>query len=542
MSNCLRLLLVEDSEDDAELLLGQLRRAGIEAVHRRVMTEAELREALRDRSWQAILSDNSLPQFDAHGVLRVVKELGVDIPVLVVSGTLEEEAAVSLLRAGAQDFLLKDRLARLAPALLREVREAALRAEQRQMREQLMINDRMASIGVLAAGVAHEINNPLGVLLGTLELMSTMVDRPETLPGLSDVSIGGEGRGRFSSFLADATEAAERIRNIARDITTFSRSDANSEASVVQLSRVLESSLRMARPQIRHRANVVEDIAQLSPVLANEGRLGQLFLNLLVNAAQAIPEGDYDRHEIRVVGRMRGDMYAEITISDTGCGISPENLARIFDPFFTTKPAGVGTGLGLPICKRIVSEIGGDLTVSSQPGRGSSFTARFPTTMLRQNVLKVVPPKIAAALSRARVLVVDDERMIVTLVQNILGTDHEVVGTTSPEEALGLIAREQFDVIFCDVMMQNTNGLEFFRAAQRVVPDIGPNFVFMTGAASSESLREALAEAGNPIVDKPFEARQLRDVVRDVMRQTRDVPWHRDELLSAPLPARTARS
>ena len=519
MTTPLRLLLVEDSEDDAELLLGQLRRAGIEAEHRRVMTEAALRDALRDRTWQAVLSDNSLPQFDAHGVLRVVKELGVDIPVLVVSGTLEEEAAVSLLRAGAQDFLLKDRLARLAPALLREVREAALRAEQRQMREQLMINDRMASIGVLAAGVAHEINNPLGVLLGTLELMTSMLEQPDTYGAMVDMGLSHEARPRFSTFLADATEAAERIRNIARDITTFSRSDAHSQPSVVSLARVVESSLRMARPQIRHRARVVEDMEALEPVLANEGRIGQLFLNLLVNAAQAIPEGDYDQHEIRITGRMRGEAIAEVTISDTGCGIAGENLTRIFDPFFTTKPAGVGTGLGLPICKRIMAEIGGDLTVSSTPGRGTSFTARFPTTTLRKSVASDNHTQILPTFARGRVLVVDDERMIVSLVQNILEGEHEVVGTTSPEEALGLIAREHFDLILCDVMMPNTNGLEFFRAAVRVVPEIGPHFVFMTGAASSESLRDALREPGNLILDKPFDARKLREVVRDAVRR-----------------------
>ena len=519
MATALSLLLVEDSADDAELLLRQLRRAGIEANHRRVVSEAALREALAERSWQAILSDNSLPQFDAHGVLRVIKELNVDIPVLVVSGTLEEEAAVSLLRAGAQDFMLKGRLARLAPALLREVREAELRAEQRKMREQLMLNDRMASIGLLAAGVAHEINNPLGVLLGTLELMTSMLEHPEGYGVVSAGALTSEARPRFSAFLADATEAAERIRNIARDITTFSRVDANVEPSVVQLASVLDSSLRMARPQIRHRARVVEDLEPLLPVLANEGRLGQLFLNLLVNAAQAIPEGHYAEQEIRISGRMCEAGHAEITISDTGCGIPPENLARIFDPFFTTKPLGVGTGLGLPICKRIVEEIGGELTVTSEPGHGSAFTARFPTTALQRSARKHPLASPLSLLARGRVLVLDDERMIVTLVQNILGGEHDVFATTSPEDALAAIAREHFDLVLCDVMMPNTNGLEFFRTALRLVPDIGPSFVFMTGAASSESLRDALSQRGNLIIDKPFDARKLREVVRDAVRR-----------------------
>jgi CheY-like chemotaxis protein len=188
-----------------------------------------------------------------------------------------------------------------------------------------------------------------------------------------------------------------------------------------------------------------------------------------------------------------------------------------------------------------MAELGGDLTVSSAPGRGTSFTARFPTTTLRKTVMTDATTQILPTFARGRVLVVDDERMIVSLVQNLLEGEQDVLGTTSPEEALALIAREHFDVILCDVMMPNTNGLEFFRAAVRVVPEMAPRFVFMTGAASSESLRDALREAGNPIVDKPFDARKLREVVRDAVRR-KERPQHallEGSLSSGSAPPRT---
>lgn len=368
-----RVLMVEDSEDDAQLVLAELRRSGVEFTHDRVMNEADLREALR-QEWDIILSDNQLPYFDALGTLRVVKDMGLDIPIIVVSGTLEEEkTAAKLLHAGAQDFIQKNRLARLGPALIREVREGKLRAEQRRMREQLMLTERMASIGILAAGVAHEINNPAAVLMMTLELISHQIETAEPYVQAALMTPN------FKRFMADAHEASNRIHQIARDVTTFSRSDSSPSRVPVKLEAVLASSVRMARPQVRARAHVVEDIAPLHPVLAPEGRLGQLFLNLLVNAAQAIPESGGRDHEIRIGAHMLAGERAEVTISDTGCGIPAQNLDHIFDPFFTTKPAGIGTGLGLPICKRIVTDLGGEIFVRSELERGTTFTVVLPT-------------------------------------------------------------------------------------------------------------------------------------------------------------------
>jgi signal transduction histidine kinase len=516
MTTPLRLLMVEDSEDDAELLLAELRRSELELTQRRVLGERDLRSALREESWDAILSDYSLPQFDAHGVLRVVKELGLDVPVLVVSGTLDEEAAVSLLRSGAQDFIVKNRLARLGPAIVREVREAKLRAEQRQLREQLLITDRMASIGALAAGVAHEINNPLGVLLGTLEFISAAVDK-------ADPRSPGPITPRFKAFLADASDAADRIRQIARDITTFSRSDSSALPTPIDLAQVIASSLRMAKTQIRHRARVVEELDPLPAVLAPEGRLGQLFLNLFVNAAHAIPEGNYERNEIRIRGQVLADQRIEIAITDTGCGIAPEHLARIFDPFFTTKPHGLGTGLGLPICKRIVTELGGDLTAESELGRGTTFRVVLPGTRPeRASFTRRVPSAPVPTAPRGRVLIVDAERMTVSLTERMLVGEHDVLGLTDPAEALALVTDEHFDVILCDADMPAPGGPELYKAACRLNPRLAHRFVFLRSATPTEDIRAAVDGADNAILDKPFEAQRLLAVINTTMMVQRD--------------------
>jgi signal transduction histidine kinase/ActR/RegA family two-component response regulator len=516
MATPLRVLMVEDCEDDAELLLAELRRSDLEIVHRRVFSERDLRSALREEVWDAILSDYSLPQFDAHGVLRVVKELGLDVPVLVVSGTLDEEAAVTLLRSGAQDFIVKNRLARLCPAIAREVREAKLRKEQRQLREQLMITDRMASMGALAAGVAHEINNPLGVLLGTLEFIQGAVDK-------SDQAKGDVLPPKFKAFLADACEAAERIRQIARDITTFSRSDSSVMPTPIDLAQVMASSLRMAKPQIRHRAKVVEDIAALPPVLAPEGRLGQLFLNLLVNAAQAIPEGGYERNEIRITARVLADQRIELAVSDTGCGIAPEHLSRIFDPFFTTKPHGIGTGLGLPICKRIVTDLGGELVAESVLGRGTTFRVTLPAMRAERSTFsrRAAAPAVPTA-PRGRVLIVDDERMTVSLTERMLVGEHDVLGITDPDEALQLITSEHFDVILCDIDMPHVSGPALLEAARKVAPRLASKFVFMAGPRSAGEGRVALDGIPNPVLDKPFEAQRLLAVINTSMMVQRE--------------------
>jgi PAS domain S-box-containing protein len=252
------------------------------------------------------------------------------------------------------------------PAALVSARDLT---ERRQIQARLVVADRLASVGTLAAGVAHEINNPLAFVISNL---SFLTEELHTLAGELP-----KGRlDELNEVLEETNEGVNRVRLIVQDLKTFSRGDEE-QPSAVDLRRVIDSALALARGELRHRATVVKDVAEVPLVEGSEARFGQVILNLLINAAHAIPQGQPDKNEIRVVLRSEND-HAIVEVKDTGSGMSPEVLGRIFDPFFTTKPVGVGTGLGLSICHGIITGFGGEITASSEQGKGSTFRISLP--------------------------------------------------------------------------------------------------------------------------------------------------------------------
>ncbi|MFL5351902.1 ATP-binding protein [Archangium sp.] len=246
--------------------------------------------------------------------------------------------------------------------------------ERRQVQEKLLASERMVSLGTLAAGVAHEINNPLSYMLSNLRF----VDDELTAMAGSGESLAGERGQEVRDALKEALSGSTRVRDIVRDLKTFSRGNEEGRGPV-DVRAVLDSCVSMAWSEIRHRARLEKDYGEVPPVSANESRLGQLFLNLLVNAAQAIPHGDAKTNEIHLSTRHE-DGHVVVAVRDTGMGIPSENLGRLFDPFFTTKPVGVGTGLGLSICHGIVTAMGGRIAVHSEPGQGTTFRVFLPLT------------------------------------------------------------------------------------------------------------------------------------------------------------------
>jgi two-component system, NtrC family, sensor kinase len=244
--------------------------------------------------------------------------------------------------------------------------------ERKQVQEKLRAAERMASLGTLSAGMAHEVNNPIAYVLSNLSFIQ---EELYALVG-SDEKLDGARWREVLEALRESMAGSERIRDIVRDLKTFSRGDEGSRGPV-DLHDVLDLCANIARGEIRHRARLVKDYGVLPPVHANESRLGQIFLNLIVNAAQAIPEADVKSHEIRITTRYEGE-WVVVAVKDSGIGIPPENRARLFDPFFTTKPIGVGTGLGLSICHGIVTGVGGRIEVESEVGQGSTFRVFLP--------------------------------------------------------------------------------------------------------------------------------------------------------------------
>jgi PAS domain S-box-containing protein len=383
--------------------------------------------------------------------------------------------------------------------------------ELKQLTAKMMQMDRMVAVGTLAAGVGHEINNPLAYILSNVVFAQSEL---ATVQRMGDVSPEVVRRlSSAGSALQDAQDGAERVRDIVRDLKTFSRGDEPSDEAV-DVHAVLDSALALARNEIRHRAAVVKDYGEeVPPVVASRSRLGQVFVNLLVNAAHAIPEGHADRNSIRVTTRLAGEGRVEVSIADTGTGIRPEHLPQIFDPFFTTKRQGEGTGLGLAICAGIIRGLGGEISVQSEVGKGSTFRVVVPVGAA-QAVTPEAPPAAPAAAgdgalgdeprSRWTILVVDDEPMFGVAVRRLLSGKHDVRVAGSGREALDHLVRgERFDAILSDVHMPEMTGIELYETIQQRWPELIPRMGFVTGGAISEEARLFLDQRRERIFEKP---------------------------------------
>jgi PAS domain S-box-containing protein len=369
--------------------------------------------------------------------------------------------------------------------------------EQRELLARMAMADRMVTVGTLAAGVAHEINNPLAYVTTNLELLARKLARPD-LQGL----------------VADAQDGVGRMRSIVRGLRELSRPDDDAHVPI-EVTAVLASSIKMALNEIRHRARVVETYATGLPrVQANASRLGQVFLNLLLNAAHAIPAGRAERNEIQVRAHpCVSPAGVCVEIQDTGVGIAPAHLRRIFDPFFTTKGPGDGIGLGLSISHGIVRAMGGEITVESSPGVGSTFRVVLPCSSGAEEVNALAVPVSNAA--GARVLLIDDEAAVGRSLIELLAPENTVVAVTRAHDAIQLLARgEHFDVIVCDLMMPEITGIELY---EQLDDKHRARVIFMTGGAFTPQARQFLSRVERPHVDKPFSEAELRDAIDRVV-------------------------
>ena len=636
MSPQLSVLFLEDSEDDVLLIVRQLEKGGYAVDSCRVDTPEAFRAVLKQDAWDIVISDYSLPGLNALSAISIFKECGPDIPFLVVSGAVGEETAVEVLKSGAHDVLIKSNLARLVPAVVRELREAAERrarrdaedglaaseikfrrivetahegiwmldqrgrttymnkrmadmlgldpaeveaatllqflaepkvaevvttylhgktdgtttyrvqcrlrradgsalwgmlafhtitdengscfghlatifdvTEHRRLQEQLMVSDRMASVGILAAGVAHEINNPLAAVLTNLHMAL------ECIPTLSLNEKSEKDRVELVEELRDAMEASERLRDIVRDLKIFSRTPETSMGPV-DIQRILESALRMAWNELKHRARVVRAYQSVPLVHGDESRLGQVFLNLIVNAVHALEEGRADNNTITISTAVDPRGRVAVEIRDTGAGMSQEVLSHLFTPFYTTKPVGLGTGLGLSICHRIVQALGGEITVESEAGKGSAFRVFLPPSEATSTVLRTSRVRRPIAALSARVLAIDDEPIVGAALKRVMGKDNDVVTETSARRALQRIrAGEHFDLILCDLMMPDMTGVDFYNELHAFAPERAADIVFMTGGAFTPKARTFLDTVSNERLEKPFDMVTLKNLVQE---------------------------
>jgi PAS domain S-box-containing protein len=405
-----------------------------------------------------------------------------------------------------------------AEAVLVVARDVSERVE---FQHQLLHRDRMAALGTLSAGVAHEINNPLTYLLVNLEY----VLRRLRAVGASDdpgAELGtGVGNGAFAALvlsLQHAVDGANRVRQIVRDLLTFSQGNVE-QRGMTDVRGIVESAIQMAWHEIRHRARLVKRLAEVPPVDANEARLGQVFLNLLVNAAQAIPEGHADEHEICVVTRTDERGNANVEVSDTGLGIAPEDMPRIFDPFFTTKGEG-GTGLGLAISHGTIKVLGGEIQVKSVPGQGTTFRVVLPPAKPWRSSVTASRAHDLRVQQRPRLLIIDDERLVADAIARVLAEDNDVEVVTDARQALARIAAgELYDVVLCDLMMPVMTGMDLYAEVVRSAPKLAPHIVFMTGGAFTPRARAFVESVVNQCLEKPLDMSKLRSLLARAARE-----------------------
>jgi signal transduction histidine kinase/CheY-like chemotaxis protein len=379
--------------------------------------------------------------------------------------------------------------------------------EQRQLEMRVALSDRMASVGTLAAGVAHEMNNPLTYVYGNLTYVQRQIERG--LPKPLDVR----------QALSEALSGVERVQRIVGDLKTLARPDER--LSPIDVRAAIESALRLVDNEIRHRATLSLDLRAVAPVLADTSRLGQVFVNLLMNAAQAIPDGSADDHRIfvRTFSLSNGNVCVEI--EDTGSGIAEDAMKRIFDPFFTTKRVGDGLGLGLTICHAIVSSLGGHLSLENNAERGARARIELRAAPETSQAAPSPPSTALSAPRRGRVLVIDDVPNVATTMRRLLEDFHDVHTTTRASEALEALRRgERWDVVLCDLMMPDTNGMEFVQQVERIDPTVVPRIILMSGGAFTPGAREFLHAWPHAHLEKPVPAEELlRTVAESVDRR-----------------------
>jgi signal transduction histidine kinase/ActR/RegA family two-component response regulator len=373
------------------------------------------------------------------------------------------------------------------------------------LQDQLARSEHMASLGLMAAGVAHEINNPLSYILSNLSFAAgRAIDQESRLA------------------LREAMEGAGRVRDIVRDLKTLSRMDAEEDLKPVDVRNAVDAALKLAFDEVRNRARIQRHFSEVPRVLGDETRLVQVMLNLVTNAAQSIASGAPEDNQITVevkLAETAGEVA--IVVIDTGAGISEAHLPKVFEPFFTTKPAGEGTGLGLSICHRLIHAMGGRIHVSSEEGRGSRFSVFLSIAKRDEDIEAPHSEHAKSSARRLRLLIVDDEVLVARAVRRMFDKEFRVEIALNGHAALEKLASTDYDVVLCDLMMPGITGLDVYRQVRSENEPLARRFVFATGGLFSQELSDNIKRLSNMIVEKPFDPEELRRVIKAAVPEPR---------------------
>jgi two-component system, cell cycle sensor histidine kinase and response regulator CckA len=512
----LRVLFVEDSPDDVELIRLELARHGFDVHPRITDTRTDFVTAVREGTWDVVLSDHSMKGFSSTDALRLLRDYDADIPFIIVSGTIGEDSAVEAMRAGAHDYVLKHNLRRLGPAVERELREAANRRMQRSTQAALLASEqrlrhaqRMEAVGRLAGGIAHDFNNLLTVILGFSEFLIEQL--PPDQASHRDAS--------------EIRTAAQRATRLTKQLLAFSRQQVL-ERRVIDLvgatSELQPMIERLIGEDVQFTFN---HAAPPQLVLIDPGQYEQVVMNLVINARDAMPSGGrltlfLDRAWLHKTHAEELEVspgeYVMLGVSDTGEGIDAETLEHIFEPFFTTKAPGRGTGLGLSTVFGIVHQSGGAIDVNSVVNQGSTFRVYFPLSDAAAADGEPATPSAPTAERASTILLAEDEDGVRAFLKAALvRAGHRVIATPTGTEALEAAARskEAIDLLIADVVMPGLSGPEVADRLKERQP--GMRTLFLSGYSSHASLPDWVATDPGSFLQKPFTVEALLAKVRE---------------------------
>jgi signal transduction histidine kinase len=511
-----RILIVDDEPVNVKLLDRLLAHAG----YRHLQGTTDPRRVLDlYRSFQPdlILLDLMMPDLDG---LAVLEQLGAEIPataylpVLVLTADVTLEAKRRALAAGARDILTKpfesfEVLLRIQNLL--DTRRLHLTLERhnrtlgdtvRERTERLLQSEKVATMGSLIAGVAHELNNPLSVLIGQAQLLRDTVSDPVVTRRAEQID-----------------KAARRCVRIVRNFLALAR-QRPPERSATRLNDLVQGAVELLAYELRtDGVEVVLELADDVPVLwADPHQLHQVLVNLIANAHQAMRRHQQPRQLLLATRHQPDRARVQLEVADTGPGIPPDVLAKIFEAFFTTKPAGEGTGLGLSLCQSIIEEHGGAIAAHSELGRGTRFVVELPIAVPPPPAAETAAPDAAPAVSPKTVLVVDDEPDVAAVLVEVLERDgHKADTATNGAMALEMLARRPYDLVLCDTKMPVLDGEGFYHELGRRFPALRTRMIFLTGDVLSRDKREFLEGAGVPFLMKPCDLDAVRRLVRQVL-------------------------
>jgi two-component system cell cycle sensor histidine kinase/response regulator CckA len=512
MDSLLRVLIVEDSEDDTDLLVLELQSGGFDVTHRRVDSAAAMRAALAGEKWDLVISDYSMPDFSGKEAMKILRERNIEAPFIFVSGTIGEDTAIAALKSGAQDYVIKGKLTRLVPAIRRELRDVEERQERKRLEMQVRLLQRFEAIGRLAAGIAHDFNNVIGAIMGWAEIGST-----ESPAG----SLSGK---RFQTI----RDQAARASDLTRQILAFARRQFL-EPKNMDLNALVSESVNLLEKLIGERVQISVALSpDLEPVWADPTQIEQVLTNLCLNARDAMPQGGNLRIETAkamiaevgdpLSGFAKPGHYSLLSVADTGTGMDAMTLEHVFEPFFSTKEEGKGTGLGLATVYGIVKQHNGCVDVASELNQGTTFRVYLPVGNGPAEARERIAQSDVKGGTETILIAEDNEGLAEAAREMLISFGYTVLVARNGEEAVQLFEEKNDSIalVLLDVVMPAMTGPEAYAKMCAVRPNTP--VVFTTGYSAEETLGVTTGKRPT-VLQKPYGRQSLGRAIRMVLDQ-----------------------